>query len=72
MECVIHIYVLIDANGNKDWQVVREHNDTIRSIGGIGSDGNYHQYDSYEAYYLDDWAKKHGMTTTHHSIKTII
>ena len=56
----IYIYRLIDARGEVSFTVVDNPSDNIR-LGGYDINNQYQQYDSYEAYYACDWAKKHGM-----------
>jgi hypothetical protein len=56
----LHFYRLTDAQGNKKVTVVNDPSDN-GCIGGIGSDGEYHQYDSYELWHAYDWAEKLGM-----------
>lgn len=60
MKKEIHLYRLTDANGDKQITVVDEPSNS-GCIGGYGSDGKYHQYDSYELYHAYDWAKERGM-----------
>lgn len=55
------VYVLTDINGDVSSSVVGDYSDNI-CFGGIGNDGKYHQYDSYEGYHPYDWATKLGMT----------
>jgi hypothetical protein len=56
----IYVYRLTDAKGDKTITVVNEPNDN-GTIGGYGSDGKYHQYDSYELWYAYEWATLRGM-----------
>lgn len=60
LKITVIIYVLCDVNGDYTHSVVGDHSDSI-SFGGIGNDGKYHQYDSYEGYHAYDWAEKLGM-----------
>ena len=62
MEIKFCVYVLTDANGNKQYRVVDDPSQTMPPIGGYTEQGKYVQYDSYEAWYLADWATEHGMT----------
>lgn len=57
----IHAYWLCNAAGERvsDVVVVNETNDNI-CIGAEDASGIYQQYDSYEAYYVYEWATKHG------------
>jgi len=54
----INVYRLTDANGDKSCTVVNAPCDK-GCIGGIGNDGEYHKFDSYELYL--EWAEKLGM-----------
>lgn len=56
----IYLYRLTDARGNKQITVLDEPSD-IGTIGGYGSDGKYHQYDSYELWHAYSWAEERGM-----------
>lgn len=56
----IYMYKLTDANGDVCTCVVNDLSDNV-CIYGIGSDGNYHQFDSYEGCHAFDWAESHGM-----------
>lgn len=60
MKKTIYLYRLTDANGNKTITVIDDPSDS-GTILGVGSDGKYHQYDSYELYHAYEWAEKLGM-----------
>lgn len=61
MEIEVYVYILHDAKGGIDWNVVADEGDNI-SIGGIDNKGNYQQYDSYEALIpRQEWARRCGM-----------
>lgn len=55
----VYFYSMKDANGDVSTVLVDDPSDNI-CIGGKDSDGKYHQYDSYEAYYLSGWAEEKG------------
>lgn len=55
------IYVLTDAQGNISHSVIGDYTNSI-CVGGIGSDGKHHQYDSYEGYHCYEWANERGMS----------
>jgi hypothetical protein len=57
------INILEDAKGNISTCVIGDYSDSI-CVGGIGKDGNYHQYDSYEGIHAYGWAEKLGMKMT--------
>jgi hypothetical protein len=54
------VYTLTDAFGDVSHSVVGDHSDNV-CFGGIGIDGKYHQYDSYEGHHAYEWAAKLGM-----------
>jgi hypothetical protein len=54
------IYVLTDTQGNKSHYAINDYTQSI-CVGGIGQDGKYHQYDSYEGIHAYGWAEKLGM-----------
>jgi hypothetical protein len=60
MKKELYFYRLTDTQGNQDLVVIDQSNDN-GCIGGIGADGEYHQYDSYELYHAHEWAEKYGM-----------
>lgn len=53
----ILIHKLMKDGKLLDWDVSQEYNDWI-----CLNDQNGHQFDSCEAYYADQWAKKYGLT----------
>jgi hypothetical protein len=63
-----YVYILIDANGDRQRAVVNEHNENIM-LGGYDNCGKYQQFDSYEAYHLAAWAKPLGMTVKSFPVK---
>ena len=54
------IYTLTDVNGDISTSVIQDYSNSI-CFGGIGNDGTYHQYDSYEGIHSYSWAEKLGM-----------
>lgn len=61
MKKMVWLYALKDAMGNVQVKVVDDCADHL-CIGGYDAAGAYQQYDSYEAYYMGDWALKHGFS----------
>lgn len=60
----VAIWVLIDAKGDVSHAVTSNYDQSI-TIGGFNSEGEYVQFDSYEAYYAHDFfEKQNGMTLT--------
>lgn len=60
MKVKVIVYALTDVAGHVTTSVVGDHADNI-CFGGIGNDGKYHQYDSYEGFHSYAWAEKLGM-----------
>jgi hypothetical protein len=60
MKVKVIVYALTDVAGHVTTSVVGDHTDNI-CFGGIGNDGKYHQYDSYEGFHSYAWAEKLGM-----------
>lgn len=62
MKIKIFIYVLKDEDGDiQSYDAVTESYKYI-TIGAVDKKGDYHQFDSCEAYYAYDWAEKYGFT----------
>jgi hypothetical protein len=59
MKIKFEVWVCTDANGDKDYNVVKESNDWI-TLKGTDSDGRYQQFDSEEAYHSYAWAERNG------------
>ena len=62
MEVKFCVYVLTDANGDKQYRVVDDPSQTMPPIGGYTERGVYVQYDSYEAHHIYTWAAQKGLT----------
>ena len=60
IEVKVIVYALVDVNGDISTSVIGDYDDWI-CFGGIGSDGQYHQYDSSEGFYSCKWAEELGM-----------
>lgn len=54
------LYRLTDAKGDQHFTVINEAGDN-GMIGGVGDDGEYHQFDSSAMYHAYKWAEERGM-----------
>jgi prephenate dehydrogenase len=53
------VVTVFDAQGGSMHTVVNESCDNV-CIHGYDAQGKYQQFDSYELYHTNEWAKKHG------------
>jgi hypothetical protein len=60
MTKTIHLYRLTDAKGDQHITVVNDPGDE-GLIGGVGDDGEYHQWERGELYHAHGWAESFGM-----------
>lgn len=58
-----YVYTLTDGQGDSRLVVVDDCSDNM-TIGGYTADGQYHQFDSYEAYHAYGWAQERGFKLT--------
>jgi hypothetical protein len=57
----VYVLRLTDAHDNSCYDVVEDWGDNC-CLFGYDENGVYHQFDSYEAYHVSDWAAKRGFT----------
>lgn len=61
MKLTVYVYALANDNGEKSFAVVDDPSSKI-CIGVRSNDGQrYEQFDSYEAWHVDDWARLRGL-----------
>lgn len=60
MKLAIWIYVLVNKAGERAYTTVNDPGDKI-CIGIRDEYGAYQQFDSYEAWYLEEWARQRGL-----------
>lgn len=59
MKVTVYWYALVDANHDRMVDVCSDPSDWI-SVGGVDKSGKYQQFDSTEAYHLQEWANRYG------------